>query len=79
MQDALWSCHLYIAVLRLSCLSSVDLGRLLPSMAEVQSRDDLRKDAPNERLFKMLFRSLAAFNQVLQVTALTILHHDVEL
>ena len=79
VQDALWSCHLYIAVLRLSCLSSVDLGRLLPSMAEVQSRDDLRKDAPNERLFKMLFRSLAAFDQVLQVTALTILHHDVEL
>ena len=79
VQDALWSRHLNIGVLRLGCLSSVDLCRLLPSMAKVQARDDLRKDAPNERLLQVLFRSLAAFDQVLKVTALAILHHDVEL
>ena len=48
-------------------------------MAEIESTNDLRKNFPNEFFTDEIVCLYAAFDYLLQVATLTILHNDVNL
>jgi len=61
-------------ILGLGLLTSVNRGGLGTSVAEVESGDDLGEDFPDELLLDMLLIAEAAFDNLLEVTTLAVLH-----
>jgi hypothetical protein len=65
-------------ILRLGLLPTVNRGGLGTSVAEVESGDDLGENFPNELLLDVFFVAEAAFDNLLEVATLAMLHNYVD-